>query len=146
LLIWSVVALLPAGHVSAQDQGQATVLATVRVNPLVLSLELPDHMVKAGQTFDVGLRLTDRQATDLQDVDFGINLDEGPCLRVNGTKTQHRGRVRAGDGVAHYWRVKVLKSASNCAAVVVVATATAIDRDTGELLVAVSQAKVLTLR
>jgi hypothetical protein len=124
---------------------EAVVNATVRINPLSISLKVPHSPQSAGERFEVKATLRNAGDSRLRDLDAVLHVVEAPCLKVVRAPTRHRGLLRRHQQFTATWELQTLRNAS-CSSIVVVVSGSAIDEATGEVLTVESAASVITIR
>jgi hypothetical protein len=130
------------GLVASEDQ-QGVVTATVKVNPLAVSLEVPDEPVSVGQQFVVRAVVENRGRSRIRWLTATLHLDTSneSGLLVRGPVTRWLGVLQPLGSRWTEWRLKAVQGGSY----VLMASASGVDASDGASLTAESSAKVITL-
>ncbi len=122
-----------AASVDAETEG--TLTARVRVNPITVTVLLPDGGVLVGDRFAIEVTVENQGDVRIRDPDVTLHILEEPAFGLNGSTTHHRGLLRP------------LESTTDppVAVVVVVASVTAMDATDREVFTTESTGVLLEI-
>ena len=134
----ATLALLLAAHTLAASEGQeGVVTATIKVNPLLVSLTVPGEAVLVGERFTVQARVENRGESRLRRVTATLHLPT--ALETRGPATRSLGSIGPFASRSREWRLEAAEAGSY----VLLVTAEGIDD--GSSVSAESGAKVVTV-
>lgn len=148
LTLIAVIVFLGSWHgeiALAAGPESGTVEALVRANPLTVALSVPEGPLRRGQKFEISLSVRNLAPYRLRDLELTLHVGQGPCLKVSGPGTHRRGVLQGEAVVSRSWQVRVIRTEGACEGVVVMASASAVEVATGEILTIDSEARVLTI-
>ncbi len=138
--VTAALALLLAAHTLAASEGQeGVVTATIKVNPLLVSLTVPGEPVAVGQRFTVQARGENRGEGRIRRVTATLQLPAG--LEMRGPATRSLGTLGPLRSRSTEWRLEAVQAGS----FVLMVTASGVDASDGTPVSAESGAKVVTV-
>ncbi len=134
-----------AASVDAETEG--TLTARVKVNPITVTVLLPDGGVLVGDRFAIEVTVENQGDVRIRDLDVTLHILEEPAFGLNGSTTHHRGLLRPQDSLSTTWRLRALESTTDppVAVVVVVASVTAMDATDREVFTTESTGVLLEI-
>ena len=135
--------LLGAQGLLAADGEEGVVTATVKINPLQVTLVVPGGPLAVGERFIVQAMVENRGETRIQRVAATLHLDTSsePGLRVFGSDTRRLGQLKPFESRTAEWRLQALQVDSY----VLMVTVSGIDVSDGAPLTAESDAEVISV-
>ena len=133
------LALLLAAEGLLASEGQGSVTATVKVNPLVVSLNISSGSVFVGEQFAVQATVVNLGGSRIRRVTATLHMPDG--LEVRGPTIHRLGSLRPFGSRDTEWRLTALQSGG----FVLMVTASGVDASDRTLLTAESDASLITV-
>jgi hypothetical protein len=144
----TLVALVALAALSAPPVGasgdDATVQATVKVNPILVRLLAVPDRVSVGRPFVVLAIVTNQGRTQLREVEVDLHFD-ATCLDVRGDTSRDRARLNARGLLVELWLMEAIRAGPECATTAILVTVRATDVD-GERLSMESTTHIIEIR
>jgi hypothetical protein len=134
---------LPAKALLADTGSQATILATVDVNPIAVSMALSDEVVEVGDVAHVDVIVRNAGTASVRDVDIRLNLSDGGCVALLGPGSRHVGVVAGERTMTAHWVLRAVVSDPACRNTILMAAVSFLFED-GKDAISESDARLIT--